>query len=60
MHQATIDAITAHDYPVGPPPNAPADESSAWSGTGHGIDSMCMNHRCSISRAPRSCRCIDH
>ena len=38
VHQATIDAITAHDYPVGPPPNAPADEFIGMvHGTGHGI-----------------------
>ena len=38
VHQATIDAITAHGYPVGPPPDAPADEFVGMvHGTGHGI-----------------------
>ncbi len=38
VHQATIDAITAHGYPVGPPSDSPpADFTGMVHGTGHGI-----------------------
>ncbi|MAB81821.1 MAG: hypothetical protein CMJ24_00080 [Phycisphaerae bacterium] len=38
VHQATIDAITAHGYPVGPPSDAPADDFVGMvHGTGHGV-----------------------
>ena len=38
VHQATIDLITAHGYPVGPPPEAPANDFVGMvHGTGHGI-----------------------
>jgi Xaa-Pro aminopeptidase len=38
VHQATIDSITAHGYPVGPPADAPADDFVGMvHGTGHGI-----------------------
>lgn len=38
VHQATIEAITAHGYPVGPPADAPADDFVGMvHGTGHGV-----------------------
>ena len=38
VHRATIDAITAHGYPVGPPTGPAADEFVGMvHGTGHGI-----------------------
>jgi len=38
VHQATIDVMTAHGYPVGPPSDSPpADFTGMVHGTGHGI-----------------------
>ena len=38
VHQATIDAITGHGYPVGPPADSPpADFVGMVHGTGHGV-----------------------
>lgn len=38
VHQATIDSITSHGYPVGPPPDSPPDDFVGMvHGTGHGV-----------------------
>jgi Xaa-Pro aminopeptidase len=38
VHRATIDAMTAHGYPVGPPTDSPPDDFIGMvHGTGHGV-----------------------
>lgn len=38
VHQATIDVMTTHGFPVGPPPDSPPDGFTGMvHGTGHGI-----------------------